>query len=141
LARLRRPEDPTVRPITIDDLPAIADLSRSAYGFSRAADAARLIEWQVPGFLRILDGRPVGYLFATLFGHAGAINDVNLFALAGQAALHLPPPLARFICPMSIPGLYRQALASGNRTLKMLSYMSLGEYIAPGGTHFPSIQC
>jgi GNAT superfamily N-acetyltransferase len=134
-------EDPTVRPITAEDLPAIAELSRSAYGFSRANDAARLIEWEVPGFLRVLDGRPVAYLFATLFGHAGAINDENLFALASQAARHLPPPLARFICPMGRPGLYRKALAAGNRTLKMLSYMSLGEYHAPGGPHFPSIQC
>jgi GNAT superfamily N-acetyltransferase len=140
-ARPAATEDPTVRAVTAEDLPAIAELSRSAYGFSRENDAARLIEWQVPGLLRVLDGRPVGYLFATLFGHAGAINDETLFALTGQAALRLPPPLARFICPMARPGFYRQALAAGNRTLKLLSYMSLGEYIAPGGSHFPSIQC
>ena len=134
-------EDPTVRPVTTEDLPAIAELSRSAYGFSRAGDAARLIEWQVPGFVRVLDGRPVGYHFATLFGHAGAIDDEILIGLASQAARHLPAPLARYICPMGRLGFYRKALAAGHRTVKMLSYMSLGEYIAPDGPHFPSIQC
>ena len=37
------------------------------------------------------------------------------------SALHLPPPLARFICPLAGPAFYRQALASGHRTLKLLS--------------------
>lgn len=133
--------DPGVRPLTADDLPAVAELSRRAYGFSRAGDAAQLLEWQVPGFLKQREGKPVGYLFATLFGHAGAETDQDLLDLASQAALHLPPPLARFICPLARPALYRQALASGHRTLKLLSYMSLGDYTAPGGAHFPSIQC
>jgi GNAT superfamily N-acetyltransferase len=134
-------EDPTIRPLGQEDLPAVDELSRHAYGFSRVADAAQLLELQTPGFLRVKNGEPVGYLFATLFGHAGAKTDEDLFALAGQAARQLPPPLARFICPMARPGLYRKALAAGHRTMKVLSYMSLGEFVAPPGAQFPSIQC
>jgi GNAT superfamily N-acetyltransferase len=134
-------EDPDVRPVTADDLPAIAELSRHSYGFSRAGDAAQLIAWQVPGFLKLRGGKPVAYLFATLFGHAGAETEKDLLALAAQAARHLPPPVAKFICPMSRPGLYRMALAAGHRTGKVLSYMSLGDYTPPPGAHFPSIQC
>ncbi len=133
--------DPSVRPITAEDLPAVAALSEASYGFSRAGDAAQLIGWQVPGFVRVRDGRTVGYLFATLFGHAGAETDEDLLALAGEAARHLPPPLAKYICPMGRAGLYRKALAAGHRYCKALSYMSLGEYVAPEGPHFPSIQC
>jgi GNAT superfamily N-acetyltransferase len=133
-------EDPTIRPLGPDDLGAVAELSRKGYGFSRAADAAQLLEWQVPGFLRVRDGVPVGYLFGTLFGHAGAETDEDLLALAGEAARHLPPPVARYICPMARPVLYRKALAAGHRTLKLLSYMSLGDFVAPTGSHFPSIQ-
>ncbi len=133
--------DPAVRPLAADDLPAVAELSRKAYGFSRAGDAAQLLEWQVPGFLKLRAGEPVAYLFATLFGHAGAETDADLLDLAAQAALHLPPPLARFICPLARPELYRRALATGHRTLKLLSYMSLGDHEAPAGSHFPSIQC
>jgi GNAT superfamily N-acetyltransferase len=134
-------EDPEVRPITAEDLPAIAELSRQAYGFSRAGDATQLIEWQVPGFLKLRGGKPVGYLFGTLFGHAGAETDEDLLALAGQAARHLPPPVAKFICPMARPGLFRKAMAVGHRTGKVLSYMSLGDFTPPPGAHFPSIQC
>lgn len=134
-------EDATVRPLGREDLPAVDELSRHAYGFSRAADAAQLLELQTPGFLRVKNGEPVGYLFATLFGHAGAKTDEDLLALVSQAARQLPPPLARFICPMARPGLYRKALAAGHRTMKVLSYMSLGEFVPPPGAQFPSIQC
>jgi len=134
-------EDPEVRPITADDLSAIADLSHLAYGFSRAGDAAQLIQFQIPGFLKLRGGKPVGYMFATLFGHAGAETDEDLLGLAAQAARHLPPPLAKFICPMARAGLFRKAMAAGHRTGKVLSYMSLGDYTPPTGAHFPSIQC
>lgn len=133
--------DPDVRPIRADDLEAIAALSKSTYGFSRAGDAAQLIHCDIPGFIRVVNGQPRAYLFATLFGHAGAVTDDELLSLASQAALHLPPPLARFICPLARPGLFRAALARGHRTVKMLSYMSLGEFTPPPGPHFPSIQC
>ena len=133
-------DDPAVRPLEGRDLEAVAALSRESYGFSRAGDAAQLLEWQVPGFVRERNGEVTGYLFATLFGHAGAEGDEDLLSLAAQAARHLPPPLARFICPMGRPVLYRKALAEGHRTLKMLSYMSLGDFIPPQGFFFPSIQ-
>lgn len=133
-------EDPTIRPLGPADLPAVEKLSKNSYGFSRAGDAAQLLEWQVPGFLRERDGRATGYLFATLFGHAGAETDEDLLALADHVGRHLPPPLARYICPLARPELYRKALAAGHRTLKVLSYMSLGDYVPPGGSHFPSIQ-
>lgn len=133
-------EDPEVRPITAEDLPVIADLSRLAYGFSRAGDAAQLLAFQVPGFLKFRGGKPVAYLFATLFGHAGAETDEDLLGLASQAARHLPPPVAKYICPMARTGLFRKAMAVGHRTGKVLSYMSLGDYTPPTGAHFPSIQ-
>lgn len=133
--------DPDVRPIQRDDLRAIAGLSTASYGFSRAGDASQLIASEVPGFIRFVDGQPQSYLFATLFGHAAAATDNALVSLAAQAALHLPPPLARFICPMARPGFFRRALAHGHRTVKMLSYMSLGGFTPPPGPHFPSIQC
>ncbi|WP_193213001.1 GNAT family N-acetyltransferase [Luteolibacter marinus] len=134
-------DDDAVRPMGPADLPAVAELSRRAYGYSRAGDAGQLLEWQVPGFLMLRDGEPVAYLFATLFGHAAAVSNVELLALVAQAARQLPPPLARFICPLSRPGLHREALAAGHRTVKMLSYMSLGDYVPPAGAQFPSIQC
>lgn len=134
-------EDPSVRPLGLADLAAVAALSRKSYGFSRENDAAQLLEWQIPGFLRERDGRATGYLFTTLFGHAGAESDEDLLVLAGQMARAMPPPLAKFICPMARPDFYRKVLAAGHRTGKVLSYMSLGGFTPPSGSHFPSIQC
>ena len=133
--------DPHVRPITVDDIGSIAELYRMSYGLSRAGDAAQLLEWQIPGFIKIRDGEPLAYQFATLFGHAGAVTDEELLEIASQSALHLPPPLRKYILPMARPGLLRQALAKGHRVQKALSYMSLGEFTPPPGCHFPSIQC
>ncbi|QJE96518.1 GNAT family N-acetyltransferase [Luteolibacter luteus] len=133
-------EDPSIRPLVAEDLDAVAALSKHTYGFSRAKDAAQLLEWQTPGFVRERDGKVTGYLLATLFGHAGAESDEDLLVLISQAARHLPPPLARFICPMARPAFYRQALAEGHRTMKMLSYMSLGDFVPPQGAFLPSIQ-
>jgi GNAT superfamily N-acetyltransferase len=134
-------DDSSVRPLTLADLPSVEALSVQAYGFSRAKDAAQLIAADIPGFITELQGQPTAYFIASLFGHACAKTDDDLLALVGQAARHLPPPLARFICPLSRAECFRRSLAAGHRTLKVLSYMSYGDFIAPSGVYLPSIQC
>lgn len=134
-------DDPSIRPLTTADLDMVKSLSLQAYGFSRAGDAAQLLAAQFPGFLREREGRAVGYFISSLFGHAGAETDDDLLALIAHAARHIPPAMALFICPLSRPHLFRRALAMGHRTLKMLSYMSLGEFTEPTGVYLPSIQC
>jgi len=134
-------DDPSIRPLTIDDCVSIKSLSQQSYGFSRAGDAAYLLAAQFPGFLRERDGHEVGYLISSLFGHASAETEDDLLALIAHAARYVPPPMAVFICPLSQPHLFRRALAEGHRTLKVLSYMSLGGFTAPTGSHLPSIQC
>jgi len=127
--------------ISAADLPAIAALSRHAYGFSRAGDAAKLLAADFPGFIIERDGTPTGYWIASLFGHACGETDEELLTLVGQAARHLPPPLAVFICPLSWAESFRRFLKAGHHTLKVLSYMSYGDFVAPHGACLPSIQC
>jgi GNAT superfamily N-acetyltransferase len=134
-------ENPAVRSLTLADLPSIEALSIQAYGFSRAQDAAQLLKADIPGFIIERNGKPTGYFISSLFGHACAETDEDLLTLVGQAARYLPPSLAVFICPLSRPKSFRQCLAAGHRTLKVLSYMSYGDFIAPRGVYFPSIQC
>ncbi|MCS6812682.1 MAG: GNAT family N-acetyltransferase [Cyanobacteria bacterium] len=134
-------DDPSIRPLTLADLAAIESLSCCAYGFSRAKDAAQLLKANFPGFLRERDGRAVGYLIATSFGHGGADTDDDLLALVAHAARNLPSSMARFICPLHRPDLFRRALANRHRIIKVLSYMSLGEFTEPPGAYLPSIQC
>jgi len=134
-------DDASIRPLTSDDLTWVETLSRQTYGFSRAGDAGQLLAGKFPGFIREQNGRAVGYFIASLFGHAGAESDDDLLALVSHAGRHLPPPLQVFICPLSNDALYRRALGMGHRTVKVLSYMSLGEYEPPHGAFLPSIQC
>jgi hypothetical protein len=128
-------DDPAIRLLTLDDLDRIESLSIQSYGFSRANNAKRLLVAKFPGFLRERDGRIVGYSISSLCGHASAETDDDLLALVAHAARHVLPELATFICPLSRPELFRKALVAGHRTLKVLSYMSLGEFIPPVGSY------
>lgn len=134
-------DDPSIRSLTAEDSDRIESLSLAGYGFSRAGDAAQLLMAKLPGFLRERDGRVVGYLISTLFGHASAETDDDLLALIAHAARHVPPQMALFICPLSRADLFRRALVERHRTIKVLSYMSLGEFTVPNGAYLPSIQC
>jgi GNAT superfamily N-acetyltransferase len=134
-------DDPTIRSLTIDDLDRIEFLSLRGYGASRAEDAERLSIAKFPGFVRERDKRIVGYSISSLFGHASAETDEDLLTLIAHAARHVPPDLATFICPLSRPDLFRKALVDRHCTLKVLSYMSLGEFTPPPGAYLPSIQC
>ncbi|PSN15264.1 GNAT family N-acetyltransferase [filamentous cyanobacterium CCP5] len=134
-------DSPLVRPLGQADLPAVAALSRQAYGFSRASDAAQLLAADFPGFILERQGVPAGYWIASLFGHGCAETDEDLLTLVGHGTRHLPPPFAVFICPLSRAEGFRRCLQAGHRTLKMLSYMSYGDFVAPSGLYLPSIQC
>jgi GNAT superfamily N-acetyltransferase len=134
-------DDPTIRSIGTGDLEAVRRLSEATYGFSRAGDAERLLAAGIPGFLREREGRAVGYRIVSLFGHAGAESEDDLLALIAHSARHAPPPLARFLCPLHRPELFRRCLEAGHRALKQLSYLSHGDYREPAGAYLPSIQC
>lgn len=145
-ARPAERDHPRVRPMTPADLPAVEQISRAAYGHSRAGDAAALLQAGLPAFVYLDDAdRPAAYLITTLFGHAGAdptrLPDRALLDLAAHAARHAPEPMARFLCPLSRENLFRQALAEGHRTIKVFNYMSLGAWTPAPGAYFPSIQC
>ncbi|WP_332864436.1 GNAT family N-acetyltransferase [Pannus brasiliensis] len=134
-------DDPSIRPLTGEDIGAIEDLSSRTYGFSRSNDAKQLLVAGIPGFAREKNGRIVGYLISSLFGHASAETNEDLLALIAHSGRHVPRELAVCICPLSNPHLYRSALAAGHRTTRVLSYMSYGEFTAPSGAYLPSIQC
>lgn len=133
--------DPTIRLLTLDDLDTIESLGIQGYGFSRVNNAKRLLVAKFPSFLRERDGRIVGYSISSLFGHASAETDDDLLALIAHAARRVPPELTTFICPLSRSELFGKALVNRHRTLKVLLYMSLGEFTPPVGSYLPSIQC
>jgi hypothetical protein len=59
--------------------------------------------------------------------------------LIAHAAAAAPPPFHRVFVPLSHPELFRELLGRGCRTLKVMSYMTVGPYTAPRGVWMPSI--
>lgn len=134
-------DDASVRVMTPADLAHVDRISTAHNGWSRANDAARLLEMEFPAFVRERSGRVVGYQIATLFGHASAETIDDLLAIARQTARRVPPPMAVVIVPMSQDALFRSALAAGFRVAKVLNSMSLETFRAAPGPTMPSIQC
>lgn len=134
-------EDPSIRPMTVDDVAEVGRLSARFHGSSRSNDTARLLEMGLPAFVRSREGRLVAYQVATLFGHAAGETNADLIALASHTARNVPPPMSVVIVPMSQASLFESALAAGFRVAKVLNSMSLGAFEPAPGPSMPSIQC
>jgi ribosomal protein S18 acetylase RimI-like enzyme len=131
--------DDSVRLITESDLPAIEELSRRIYKSSRRDEVAAAVRYGFAAFLRERHERITGYLIPGLFGHGVAETEEDALALIGEAARRLPPPLARFFCPLSEASLFRRALQAQCRVIKVMNYMVKGPYEPPVGVWMPSV--
>jgi ribosomal protein S18 acetylase RimI-like enzyme len=133
--------DDGVRPVTEADLPAIEELGERIYKVSRRNEVAAAAPYGFAAFLREREGRITGYLVPGIFGHGVAETEDDALALVGEAANRLPPPFARFFCPLSEANLFRKALQAGCRVIKVMNYMALEPYAAPDEVWMPSVLC
>ena len=133
--------DGSVRLVTESDLSAIEELSTRIYQSSRRNEVAAAARHGFAAFLREQQGRITGYLIPGLFGHGVAETEEDALALIGEAARRLPPPLARFFCPLSEVSFFRRALKAHCRVIKLMNYMSTGRYDPPVGVWMPSVLC
>jgi ribosomal protein S18 acetylase RimI-like enzyme len=132
-------EDPNVRPVTDQDLPAIEQLSADIYQGSRCNEVAAAIRYDFSPLLRQRDGRVTGYLIPGLFGHGVAESEDDACALVGEMARRLPPEAARFFCPVRQADFFRRVLKMGCRTIKVWTLMTLGPYEPPREVWMPSV--
>jgi GNAT superfamily N-acetyltransferase len=140
-----RDRDPGVRPMTERDLADVERLSTAQYGHSRVNEVAWALRNNWPTLVRERGGakagggRVTGYLVPGFLGHGFAESDEDLVALLGEVEHATPPPFHKMLVPLSQPDLYRELLARGCRTKKVMNYMSVGPYEAPRGAWLPSI--
>ena len=132
-------EDPNVRPLTDQDLPAVEQLSADIYQASRRNEVAAAIRYDFSPLLRQRDGRVTGYLVPGLFGHGVAESEDDACALVGEMARRLPPHAARFFCPVRQASFFRRVLKMGCRTIKVWTLMTLGPYEPPREVWMPSV--
>jgi GNAT superfamily N-acetyltransferase len=130
--------DPSVRPLTRDDLPAVEELSRRIYKVNRRNEVEGMLP-VFPTFIRERDGRPTGYLMMGLIGHGVFETEDDAVATIGEATRQSPPDFHRVFCPLQEGSLYRRFLASGARAIKPMNLMALGPYEEPEGIWMPSV--
>jgi ribosomal protein S18 acetylase RimI-like enzyme len=132
-------EDPNVRPVIEQDLPAVEQLSANIYQGSRRNEVAAAIRYGFSPLLRQRNGRVTGYLIPGLFGHGVAESEDDACALVGEMARRLPPEAARFFCPVRQANFFRRVLKMGCRTIKVWTLMTLGPYKPPREVWMPSV--
>jgi ribosomal protein S18 acetylase RimI-like enzyme len=132
-------EDPSVRPVTEQDLPEAERLSAGIYMVSRGNELAAAIRYGFSPLLRQRDGRITGYLIPGLFGHGVAESEDDACALVGEMGRRRPPDAARFFCPVGQADFFRRVLNMGCRTMKVWTLMTLGPYEPPRQVWMPSV--
>ena len=132
-------EDPSVRPVTDQDLPAVERLSTDIYRVSRRNEVAAAIRFDFSPLLRQRDGRITGYLVPGKFGHGVAESEDDACALVGEMARRLPADASRFFCPVGQANFFRRVLKMGCRTIAVWTLMTLGPYEPPREVWMPSV--
>ncbi len=131
--------DPTVRRANSADLPELGRLAQRFYKVNRLPE---IVDWSragMPVLLRECEGRIAGYLIPGKLGHGVAESEADALALIGQISRHALPGMDLFFLPLRQTSLYRAALRSGCRLIKMMTLMSLGPYDEPESVWMPSI--
>jgi len=132
-------EDPSVRPVTDQDLPVVEQLSADIYQASRRNEVAAAIRYGFSPLSRQRDGRITGYLIPGLFGHGVAESVDDACALVGEMPRRLPREAARFFCPVRQADFFRRVLKMGCRAIKVWTLMTLGPYEPPSEVWMPSV--
>lgn len=139
-------DDPAVRPLTTDDLPACDSLCRRVLKVSRRNELAAMIaHGAAAGFTpygRFDGGNLQAYLIPSFVGHGVGESAEALLTTAVQAARRTPPHTHRIIVPTRNGELLRRALKMQLRCLKPFTLMAMGPYEEPstdGSAWAPSI--
>lgn len=132
-------DHPAARRITERDLGEIDRLSRRHYHSTRVNEVAGYLKIDLPGFILDRAGRAVGYYFPSFFGHGFAETAEDLADLIAHTLRHCPPEFHKALLPLGQNDLHRALLARGGRTIKLVNYMTTGEFKHPDGAWISSI--
>jgi GNAT superfamily N-acetyltransferase len=140
--RVTPPQDVEVRPLVHDDVDEAERLYVSVHGFERTNELRDALE--APGlqpFAAFRDGRLVAYattlsFFPAAYGVAETQDDMAALAAGALAATDAP---ASFLLPTRQHELFRWCLQAGLRTVKPMTYMTMGDYRRPRGAWMPSV--
>jgi ribosomal protein S18 acetylase RimI-like enzyme len=131
--------NPAVRRARAEDLPALEKLGERFYKASRRNELAAWMERGMAVLVHEERGRIRGYLAPGKVGHGVAESEAVMLGLIVQISRHAPPEAQVFFCPLRNTSLYRAALKSGCRLVKVMTLMTVGPYPEPESVWMPSI--
>lgn len=128
-----------VRPMTADDVPAVAALCTAVHGFARAGEIRAALQTFTPQVVE-RGGRITAYLTAPVLwqvNHGVAETEADMRALLAGAATSGRP--LSLLLPIRQASLFRWCLDAGMRVVMPMTLMALGDYQEPAGSWFPSV--
>jgi ribosomal protein S18 acetylase RimI-like enzyme len=128
-----------VRRAQADDLPTLAEMGLRYYKTSRCNELAEWMKRGFPVLMHEASGQVQGYLAPGKLGHGVAESEAVALALISQIPRHANATGACFFCPLRNTSLYRAALKTGCRLIKIMTLMTLGPYEEPPRVWMPSI--
>ncbi len=131
--------DGSVRAMTESDLDRVGEIAAAQYGASRLNEVRATLGMGLPAFVRERGGRVTAYLLPGFLGHGFGGDVADMVELVSHAAAAAPPAFHRVFVPLSQGDLFAQLLRRGCRTIKVMSYMTVGPYMPPRGAWMPSI--
>ncbi|MBX3377348.1 MAG: GNAT family N-acetyltransferase [Phycisphaeraceae bacterium] len=131
--------DSACRPMRSRDLDSVERIAERQYGASRRREAESALAAGLPAFVRESRGEVTAYLLPGFMGHGFGPDVESMAALVGHAATTAPAMFHRIFAPLSQGSFYRELLRRGCRTVKVMSYMTVGPYTPPRGVWMPSI--
>lgn len=128
-----------VRAMTTRDLDTVDTLCREKYGHSRRNEIAGALAAGMPALVRERNGNISGYLLPGFVGHGCGESVEDMGELVSHAGATAPPGFKRVFAPLGEAGLFEELLRRGCRTVKVMSYMTMGPYARGQGVWMPSI--
>lgn len=135
--------DDSVRPTGREDIDACDGLCQRVYRVSRRNELVAAImhgkDMGMVPHVRERGGRIVASVVPGFFGFGVAESNEDLLSTVATAVRGAPPIVLRWLVPARNTELYRMALKSGARAVRMCNLMAMGPYEEPAGSWFPSI--
>lgn len=135
--------DPTIRPLTMEDLDACDAQCRRIYKVSRKNELAGMIQsGAAAGIIpngRFVEGKLAAHIIPGFLGFGVGETADDLLACHAQAARTSPLPVHKAFVPVRNGELFRRALAMKFRCIKIMTLMTLGPYESPSRMWGPSI--
>lgn len=139
-SRTAPPSHWQIRPMMQTDVAGCESLHETVHGYTRTNELRDALATGTP-IVAQRDGRVRAYMAEPtiwLANHGVAETEEDMQALLLGAPRITKQPIS-YLMPARRAALFRWCLSEGYRAIKPMTLMTIGEYIEPRGSYFPSV--